>query len=83
MVHLLCTSKVLMRLSVFIFKSFRPHNVVILFLFSLKPFYLLIAKSTPDVNNYPLLGILEIKNILIQLLTSMKLYTSMPHGTYD
>ena len=46
------TSKVLVRLNAFFFEGLQPQNVpLIVFLFSKKYSYLLVAKITPDVNN--------------------------------
>ena len=46
------TSKVLMRLNVFVFLRFAASKCSFLFLFCMKHFYLLTAKITPDANNW-------------------------------
>ena len=61
------------------FEGFRSQNAPILFLLSMKHSFM--AKIIHDVNNSPLFGILSVKNILILLLGSMKLYTLMEHPT--
>ena len=61
------------------FEGFQPQNALSLFLFSMNHSFLIMSKISHDVNNFPLLGILSIKKILILLLRSMKLYTLMEH----
>ena len=68
-----------MRIHSFFFKKIdKAQNVLTLFICSMKHYYLLAAKNTPSINNSILLRILWIKDILILLLRSTKLY---PDGT--
>ena len=64
-----------MMLNVFIFEDFHCQNVLTMFLFFIKHFYLFMTKITSDVNNSSYLGILGIWNISVLL----KLYTPMKH----
>ena len=54
-------------------------NVLILFLFAAKHFYVLTAKVTPDANNSFYDGSLGIQNIATVFLKSIKSYNQMEH----
>ena len=61
------TSKILMRLNVVFLEGLQPQIALMMLLFSIKCWYLLTTKTTPDVNNFPIFTWYEIVTVCSSL----------------